>query len=56
MLPRDDEGPDAGARGRRAAALLASRTGASSDALWLSMYRPPMTDNAIYIRIVARTR
>jgi hypothetical protein len=28
----------------------------ASDALWLSMYGPPMTDNGIYIRIVARTR
>jgi integrase len=30
--------------------------GARSEALWLSMYGPPMTDNAVYIRIVARTR
>ena len=30
--------------------------GFRSDALWLSMYGPPMTDNAIYIRIVKRTR
>ena len=38
------------------AALRGSRTGTSSDALWLSMYGPPMNDNGIYIRIVARTR
>jgi integrase len=29
--------------------------GFHSDALWLSMYGPPMTDNGIYDRIVART-
>jgi integrase/recombinase XerD len=38
------------------AALRGSRAGTISDALWLSMYGPPMNDNAIYIRIVARTR
>jgi integrase/recombinase XerD len=38
------------------AALRGSRIAASSDALWLSMYGPPMTDNGIYNRIVARTR
>jgi integrase len=37
------------------AALSGSRAGTVSDALWLSMYGPPMTDNAIYNRIVART-
>jgi hypothetical protein len=36
--------------------LARSRAGTISDALWLSMYGPPMNDNAIYIRIVARTR
>jgi hypothetical protein len=30
------------------AALRGTRKGASSDALWLSMYGPPMTDNGIY--------
>jgi site-specific recombinase XerD len=30
--------------------------GATSDALWLSVYGPPMTDNAIYDRVIARTR
>jgi integrase/recombinase XerD len=29
--------------------------GAPSDALWLSMYGPPMTDNGIYDCVVART-
>jgi hypothetical protein len=38
------------------AALRGSRKGASSDALWLSMYGPPMTDNGIYDRSVTRTR
>jgi integrase/recombinase XerD len=38
------------------AALRGSRTGPASDALWLSMYGPPMTDNGIYDRVVARTR
>ena len=38
------------------AALRGSRAGTISDALWLSMYGPPMNDNAIYIRIVVRTR
>jgi integrase/recombinase XerD len=37
-------------------ALRGPPMGASSDALWLSMYGPPLNDNAIYIRIVARTR
>jgi integrase len=37
-------------------ALRGSRAGTASDALWLSMYGPPMTDNGIYDRIVARTR
>jgi integrase len=36
-------------------ALRGPRVGTTSDALWLSMYGPPMTDNAIYGRIVART-
>jgi integrase len=31
-------------------------SGASYDALWLSIYGLPMTDNGIYTRIVARTR
>jgi integrase len=35
---------------------LRSREGIKSDALWLSMYGLPMNDNAIYIRVVARTR
>jgi integrase len=30
-------------------------TAIASDALWLSMYGPPMNDNGIYIRIVRRT-
>jgi integrase len=30
--------------------------GSRSEALWLSMYGLAMTDNAIYVRIVARTR
>jgi hypothetical protein len=38
------------------AVLRGSRTGASIDAFWLSMYGSPMTDNGIYGRIVARTR
>jgi integrase/recombinase XerD len=38
------------------AALRNSRTGTASNATWLSMYGPPMTDNGIYDRIVARTR
>jgi integrase/recombinase XerD len=37
------------------AGIVALR-GSCSDALWLSMYGSPMTDNGIYIRIVARTR
>ena len=37
-------------------ALRGSRAGTARDALWLSMYGPPMTDNGIYDRIVARTR
>jgi hypothetical protein len=37
-------------------ALRHADPGASGDALWLSMYGPPMTDNGIYDRIVARTR
>jgi integrase len=37
-------------------ALRGCRTGGSSDALWLSIYGPPMTDHGIYLRIVARTR
>jgi integrase/recombinase XerD len=36
-------------------ALRGSRTGASSDALWLSMHGSAMTDNGIYRRVVART-
>jgi integrase/recombinase XerD len=35
---------------------IAALRGSHSDALWLSMHGSPMTDNAIYIRIVARTR
>jgi integrase/recombinase XerD len=35
---------------------IAALRGVRSDALWLSMYGIPMSDNAIYIRIVARTR
>jgi integrase len=38
------------------AVLRGSRAGTTSNALWLSMYGPPMTDNAIYGRVVARTR
>jgi integrase/recombinase XerD len=38
------------------AALHGSRRDTASDALWLSMYGPPMTDNGIYDRVVARTR
>jgi integrase len=38
------------------AALCGSRAGTTSDALWLSMYGPPMTNNGIYDRVVARTR
>jgi hypothetical protein len=37
------------------AGIMALR-GCRSDALWLSMHGLPMTDNAIYFRIVARTR
>jgi integrase/recombinase XerD len=37
-------------------ALRGSSAGAMCDALWLSMYGPPMTDSGIYDRIVARTR
>jgi integrase len=37
------------------AGIVALR-GLRSEALWLSMYGHQMTDNAIYIRIVARTR
>ena len=37
-------------------ALRGSDSGALGDALWLSMHGLPMNDNAIYIRIVARTR
>jgi integrase/recombinase XerD len=40
----------------RSAIVALRGTGVASDALWLSLYGPPMTDNAIYIRIVARTR
>jgi integrase/recombinase XerD len=36
-------------------ALRGSRTGASSDALWLSMHGSAMTDNGIYRRVVVRT-
>src|SRR5262249_4154335 len=38
------------------AALRGLRSGTTSDALWLSMYGLPMTDNGIYDRVVARTR
>jgi integrase len=37
-------------------ALRGSCSGALGDALWLSMHGLPMNDNAIYIRVVARTR
>jgi hypothetical protein len=37
-------------------AWLAASRGLHSDALWLSIYGLPLSDNAIYIRIVARTR
>jgi integrase len=37
------------------AALRHSGAGTASDALWLSMYGPAMTDNGIYDLIVART-
>jgi integrase/recombinase XerD len=40
----------------RAAIAALRGTSTASDALWLSMHSSPMTDNAIYIRIVARTR
>jgi integrase len=38
------------------AALRGSPAGTASDALWLSMYGSPITDNGIYDCIVARTR
>jgi integrase/recombinase XerD len=38
------------------AVLRGSPAGTKNDGLWLSMYGLPMNDNAIYIRIVARTR
>jgi integrase len=38
------------------AVLRGLRIGASSDALWLSMYGLPMTDNGVYDRVVTRTR
>jgi integrase len=37
-------------------ALRDFNSGALGDALWLSMYGVPMTDNGIYTRIVVRTR
>jgi integrase len=37
-------------------ALRGCGSGASGEALWLSMHGLPMTDNGIYTRIVARTR
>jgi len=37
-------------------AAVAALRGLHSDALWLSIYGFPLNDNAIYIRIVARTR
>src|SRR5262249_26056518 len=37
-------------------ALRSSKAGIISDALWLSMYGPAMSDNGIYGRIVACTR
>ena len=40
----------------RSAIVALRGTGTASDALWLSMYGPPMNDNGIYTRIVARTR
>ena len=40
----------------RSAVAALRGTAAASDALWLSMHGSPMTDNGIYIRIVARTR
>jgi hypothetical protein len=39
----------------RSAIVALRGTGTASDALWLSMYGPPMNDNGIYTRIVART-
>jgi integrase/recombinase XerD len=40
----------------RSAIAAVRGTATASDALWLSMYGPPVTDNGIYDRIVARTR
>jgi integrase/recombinase XerD len=40
----------------RSAVAAVRGTNPASDALWLSMHGSPMTDNGIYIRIVARTR
>jgi integrase/recombinase XerD len=40
----------------RSAVAALRGTSPASDALWLSMHGLPMTDNGIYIRIVARTR
>ena len=37
-------------------ALRGFCSGAADDALWLSMYGVPLTDNGIYTRVVARTR
>jgi integrase len=37
-------------------ANIVALRGFRSEALWLSMYGLPMTDNAIYLRIIARTR
>jgi integrase/recombinase XerD len=37
-------------------AAIAALRGLRSNSLWLSMHGSPMNDNAIYIRIVARTR
>ena len=39
----------------RAGIVALRNTGSIGEALWLSMYGPPMTDNGIYDRIVART-
>jgi integrase len=40
----------------RSAIVTLRGTITTGDALWLSMYGPPMNDNAVYIRVVARTR
>jgi integrase/recombinase XerD len=40
----------------RSAIAKSRGTGAATAAVWLSIYGPPMTDNGIYGRVVARTR